>query len=444
MLNLLRKSGSSVDSRAVAPVATDHGAAARESAAALDLAQRTVGRVREGLSRWYGHAVEQAVNLGELACLMAWSNGNVRKLTGETVAISSAVEEMARTVQNIADHSAAAQRRSGEAHQLVGSGVGRAQTAGRAMSEISEAFTGLDQRMLLLGKAIEQIGGFAKEIESISSQTKLLALNATIEAARAGEAGRGFAVVAAEVKALSEETSKTTDLIRGQLTELASVMQDMFGAMQVGGAKVRDGTEIFAAVVSDMENIRGCINDVNQGIDSITHMLGDQYIATESAAKNLSEIARLAGQNETDSKSAIDLLRDADRLVGEQINQGEREDVPGHAERRIRADVTTYKKRLAECLVGITPIEASGFANVDPMGPGYSAVVDPAVRDHAAFRALGPLRETMQREGRKVVENVARGDMGKAIEAYMAMDGAAGDAVKRLAELDRSLGRGTR
>ena len=434
------------------PADRDHGAQrdalakaealARAQTAAVEAAESAGARMREDISRWYGQAVDQAVDLGELLCLMAWSNGNVRKLTGETVAISSAVEEMARTVQTIAQHSATAQDRSGEAFRLVASGVERAQSAGRAMGDIATAFSGLDQRMQLLGRAIEQIGGFAKEIEAISSQTKLLALNATIEAARAGEAGRGFAVVAAEVKSLSEETSKTTDLIRGQLGELTKVMEDMLGAMASGGAKVRDGGETFEAVVGDMVSIRSCIEDANHGITSITHMLSDQHAATESAAKNLSEIARLAGQNETDSRTAIDLLHKADKLVIDQLSSGEKAEVPGFAERRMRADVVAYKKQLAENLVGLVSLEAGRFASVVPLGEAYAKVADPSVRAHGAFRALAPLNDTMKREGAKVIEAGQRGDIGKAIEAYMAMDGAATEAIKQLGELERAFGYG--
>lgn len=77
-----------------------------------------------------------------------------------------------------------------------------------------------------LNQSAEQIGAVIQLIQEIARQTNLLALNATIEAARAGEMGRGFAVVAGEVKNLSEQTSKATEDISGQIAEIQTVAEE--------------------------------------------------------------------------------------------------------------------------------------------------------------------------------------------------------------------------
>ena len=401
---------------------------------------RAAAEERDGLKarlvEWFGNAVEQSASLSELLCLMAWSNGNVRKLSGETVAISGAVEEMARTIQNIAELSGSAHRRASDARGIVNGGVEQARSAGRAMADIADAFSGLDRRMGQLGNAIETIGGFAKEIETISGQTKLLALNATIEAARAGEAGRGFAVVAAEVKQLSEATSRTTELIRGQLAGLTGVMHDMLDAMVVGGNKVRDGGQTFDRVVGGMEQIRDCVDRVTTDVSSITHMLSDQQIATDSIAKNLTEIARLAAQNETDSTAAADAIKKAEVAVSGMLDQGRAAAVEHYEVRRLRADHLLWKQHLAECLVGILKLDPNRFAaDVAPLGPHFRAVTDPTVTGTPAWNALSGLAQSMGRDAVAMVRAVAGGDMGKAIEAYMAMDKASGEAQVELGRL---------
>ncbi len=416
-------------SETMAAMAAASSAAAAELTSRLDEMKRTAGRN-------FVHAVDSSVNLSELICLMAWSNGNVRTLSSETTTVSAAIEEVARSIENIAGLAGSAQARAADTHAIVRAGSARASSAGRAMQEISDAFSGLEGRMQELGGAIESIGGFAKQIEGISSQTKLLALNATIEAARAGEAGRGFAVVAAEVKALSEETSKTTDLIRDQLTALADVMQGMMQAMSAGGTKVRDGRETFDAVSDDMMRIEGNVGEVNDSIGAIAGMLTDQQSATESMAKSLGEIARLAGQNEKDIGTSAELITRTDALLSDVVEEARSLDLPDYAAARMRSDHMIWKRRLAECLVGLKPIDARAFAqNNDPLGRFYGEATDLRQRNASAFQMLDRHVETMRRESKRLVEEVARGQMGPAIDAYMAMDKSSGETMTALKAL---------
>lgn len=440
MFMRLKKNGTEAAENTTGPAGTELRSLLATAEQSLKAAEASMDASRIKASSEFGRTVGLSVDMSELLCLTAWSNGNVRKLSGETVAISGAVEEMARTIQNIAELSGAAQIRSGEAASLVATGAGRARTAGRAMDEISAAFAGLDDRMKLLGTAIEQIGGFAKQIEGISSQTKLLALNATIEAARAGEAGRGFAVVAAEVKALSEETSKTTDLIRGQLTQLGEVMSAMFEAMQAGGAKVRDGQGLFTEVVTDMEGISDRVGEVNVSIGSIAGMLGDQQIASESIAKSLSEIARLAAQNETDSRTAADLIHKSDGGVRELLDSAEIGVTQGTV-RRLRSRHMEWKRGLAECLVGLAKADPAEFSRRNkPFGANFEDIRDEAVTGQQAFRGIRTLSEKLAAEAASMIGAVARGDIGKGIEHYMSMDGFSSDAMTKLTDLNRTLG----
>jgi len=398
---------------------------------------------RDGLlSQSFDGYVDISVTLSELICMMAWADGNVRKLSGETVSISGAVEEMARTIQNIADLSEGARRDSEQAAGLVDTGANRAIAAGHAMGEISEAFAGLDSRMALLGKAIEQIGGFAKEIESISNQTKLLALNATIEAARAGEAGRGFAVVAAEVKALSEETSRTTELIRNQLTSLGEVMDSMLGAMSSGGAKVRDGQDLFNGVAGDMDGIRQRVSGVAGSIGSISQMLSDQHTASDSIAKSLSEIARLASQNEKDAQSTAAMLHKSEAAIGRSIKDLATNGVKEAAIRGLKAQHMRWKCRLAEILVGIEKANGSSYRQANlPFGADFAQLAGGDYGQHASYRAADSLCQRLKEVGQSVVDEAATGNIGKAIDHYMKMDQLSEEAMKALADLTRLLPR---
>ncbi|MEJ2121254.1 MAG: methyl-accepting chemotaxis protein [Alphaproteobacteria bacterium] len=95
-----------------------------------------------------------------------------------------------------------------------------AQQTSAQLDELSAAVADNKTQLESLNEALSQVADVAQEIDHIAKQTNLLALNATIEAARAGEAGKGFAVVAGEVKALSGQTSHSTE-------QIASIVKDL-------------------------------------------------------------------------------------------------------------------------------------------------------------------------------------------------------------------------
>jgi methyl-accepting chemotaxis protein len=381
-------------------------------------------------------AVDASVNLSEVLCLMAWSSGNARKLAGETTAASSAVGAIAGAIDAIAERGGAAESRSTDARRLVSAGVARTRSAGAAMGGIADAFGDLEGRLSELRAATDSIGGFAQAIGSVSRQTKLLALNATIEAARAGAAGRGFAVVAAEVKALSEEASNTTQLIREQLETLSSVMSGMMRAMGAGAARVREGREAVDAVVVDMEGVEGCVSEVAVGIGHIAGVLGERRQSLRDLAERLGEIDRLAGQNETDSRSAAEIVGRTDGLLSALIEESGGSAGPAATVLRLRADHMVWKRELAEVLAGVRPAEPRRYGDRNtPLGRHFAGITEPAVLMAAEHRRLAEAAGRLAALGTTIVAKASEGDIGGAIGAYMEMDTLSAEAMGLMAAL---------
>lgn len=151
----------------------------------------------------------------------------------------------------------------------------------------------IEEGVMAVDIAINDMVNFIDIIKSISEQTNLLALNASIEAARAGEAGRGFAVVADEIRKLSVETNEATEKINGLIN---NVQDKVSGSIkEAKGVKEIAGEQIAAlsSVTGAFENINTSLSDLISKMDGVmnsTESVNNMKIKIVESTETMAEM----------------------------------------------------------------------------------------------------------------------------------------------------------
>jgi aerotaxis receptor len=235
-----------------------------------------------------------AVNLSEAA---RKAKEGTEKETHELHQVSTAVEEMVTTIDEVAKNTTFTSQKVNQAHTDC-------ETATHAMQHTMEQVNLLAQEVSQsassaseLAVEAEKIGGIMHEIQGIADQTNLLALNAAIEAARAGEHGRGFSVVADEVRALSSRTRAATEQIQTSISEIQNTLMTWSQTMAQGKDSADHCVEQASGARDVVNEVYALLTDISDLTIQISSASEEQSMVSQEISRNIINISDASQDN---------------------------------------------------------------------------------------------------------------------------------------------------
>ena len=235
----------------------------------------------------------------------------------QTDQVSTAMTEMAASMQDVAQHASQAEQQSQEAENLASAGVEEVNELAETVRRMNQQTETAAHSIRKLSEQSDSIGTILDVIRSIAEQINLLALNAAIEAARAGEHGRGFAVVADEVRTLASRTQQSTEEIQGMIEALQDGSKNVVNAMETGrsavilgveqadsardtlsriadaNSRIREANLSIASTVEEQSHVG---NDINQSMLQIKAVTEHTSQGSEAIGKSVAELGELNDQ----------------------------------------------------------------------------------------------------------------------------------------------------
>lgn len=214
--------------------------------------------------------------------------------------IATAMNQMAATVQEVAQNTSVTDQLAGEARDEAKNGRAVVTHTIDSITRLAEQVEQGARDMQQLQEDSHQVGQVMQVIRGIAEQTNLLALNAAIEAARAGEQGRGFAVVADEVRTLAQRTQTSTEDIRVIVERLQAHSlrsSEMMERSRLQAQETVESTGTADAVLDHIVISAGRITEMSSQIATAAEEQSQVAAEMDASVVNIMNIARQTSED---------------------------------------------------------------------------------------------------------------------------------------------------
>ncbi|MCG7931299.1 MAG: methyl-accepting chemotaxis protein [Candidatus Thiodiazotropha lotti] len=267
-----------------------------------------IGNMAKSFNRMMDEFLTLLQKVNDSTQAVATASSQVKQVTSATAKgvqqqqiesdqVSTAMNEMAATVQEVARNAMQAAETSTEADQEAGSGAAVVAQSVNGVQSLADKIESVAVTIKDLEVESGNIGTVLSVINGIAEQTNLLALNAAIEAARAGEQGRGFAVVADEVRTLAKRSQSATEEIKTIIERLQNKSQQAVSAMDAGRGQVHISVEQSTQGGASLQSISGSVSHIRDMNTQIATASEEQSAVAEEINQSIVRIAQIAQQS---------------------------------------------------------------------------------------------------------------------------------------------------
>lgn len=294
----------------------------RESSEILEKLQNTMDVIKKSsltLNNNISKSNDNMTNTREISDAITQAIQEIAKGVEEEAAsisnVNNRMQEANKVVLQLQEVSSIILKSSDETNEVITDGIRDVNQMNNQMKTVKSAISSALDTVTKMDRNMEKINIFLDSISKISEQTNLLALNAAIESSRAGEAGRGFAVVAEEVRKLAEESKNITTEI-GKVTQEINHITDLALKEVVrGNDSVEESDKIVEEINSRFNTILQSFNNMNNNIKNEVQWMEQVTDFFRDIQLKVEDIASITEEHSATTEEVLSSIEDQNSRI---------------------------------------------------------------------------------------------------------------------------------